>query len=303
LHLNFNQLFFMKPIYYLLPVIFLACLFACQPNPKSPVLPPKEAPEPTESVSVISIKREGGHAVVPNPRTISYLIERRIDGDLQPIFLTQIEDGGGNPRSEISFSMTCSLAAAISYLFEKIDAIKQTEFKMDGPAMVGLTEKTYSITRENGVNSKIVVQNGAAEPSIVLLDALVAQEMAAYNESAISAAGKAEKSLEGKVWQSDVDADTRISFRGGRMVTWKKDGEDPAKPYVSFRQWCPANCGRLTKNSSDEGLKAGFVCCMTLSAQDDECYAILECDKNKLEFIRLDDPNAKSQHFTLLRRG
>jgi hypothetical protein len=293
----------MKSVFFYSIIVCLGFFTACfyQPTPPAPA-PPPEGSDIDELPQIMSLKIEGGSYVVPNPRKITTLIERKIEGDLQPIYLTQIGEGGTEQKSEATFVLTTGSAIAFNDLLEKIAALKQTDIKSDGPPMVGKSEKTYTITDGKGKNTILTVPNGVKIEAITALEALVASEMEAYTESQNGSAGKLAASLEGKVWQSDSDANRRISFRNGKLTTFNQTGEAPEHPFVSFRQWCPDDCDTLTKKNKVEGLKAGFICCMTIFAQDDECYAILEGSKNKLEYIRLGDEKAKSEKFTLLTR-
>jgi hypothetical protein len=303
----------MKTIQTIVFMCLLLVSFGCQQNKPAP--PPTPAPNPEsqnggtdeDDPNVVYVKSVGmvdAGAVVPDPRKTSYAIERTKDGDLQPFYLTYIEDGGGQKRVENRFSLTAESTVKVVGLMEKIGAIKATEFKLKGSQMVGKGPKTYTIARSDASEpTKIVVYPAAtADNALAELDAFVAAEMAAFNESQGGPAGKMAAFLEGKVWQSDTDKDTRISFREGKQVTFHQEKEEPAHCFFNFRKWCPDGCGAMTKQNEGEGMKAGFICCLTLTAQDDVCYLILEAEGNKFEYIRAGDPKAKAQSFTLLTR-
>lgn len=297
----------MKAINSLLFAATLAGFVACQNQP----VPPPPAPSPQadttgtdedENIELLSVTRSGGSAVVPDPRTTTWTVEMRSDGGLMPVYLTQVEDGGGQKRTETSFALTTESAVAAIGLLQKVAAIKEKEFHSKAGKMVGSSGKTYAVGKNGKESNKIEVNLGATPPAAITdLENLVADELEAWAAAKAGSAGKTEKFLEGKVWQSDSDPNRRISFRAGRFVTFNKEGEEPGKPYSSFRQWCPDGCGKMSKKSVGEGMKAGYICCVTLFAQDDECYLVLEAAGKKFEWIGTGD-SSKAESFTLLVR-
>jgi hypothetical protein len=303
----------MKTIQSIVFMFLLLGFIACQQNKPAPTPAPPPNPDAQnggtdeDDPNIVYVKTVGmvdAGAVVPDPRRTSYAIDHTKDGNLQPIYLTYIEEGGGQKRTESRFSLTAASSVTVIDLMEKIGAIKETEFKPKGSQMVGKGPKTYTIGRSDGSTPrKIEVFPGStADASLIGLDAFVAAEMAAFNESQGGPATKTAAFLEGKVWQSNTDPDLRISFRDGKQVTFRKEKEEPAHCFFSFRKWCPDDCGFMTKKNEGQGMKAGFICCVTLTAQDDVCYLVLDAQGNEFSYVRADDPKAKVEEFTLLTR-
>ncbi len=304
----------MKSIHFAAILAVFSLVFtACQPKNKTAPAP-SPAPPPVaeqaqnggadlEDSDILAIEISGGSAIVPDPRRVSTLIEMRKEGDLLPVFIVQKATGGGQKDSEKSFSLTGESASKAIDWMQKIGAISQKEFSADGPPMVGSGPKFFSFRKNGTEAARFTVNLGAkADPALVALEKLAADEIADYDEMKSGMVGKIEAFLEGKVWQSDANPKQRISFRNGRFVTFNEKGEEPGAVFVSLRRHCPDGCGRMSKKSLAEGMKAGFICCATLTAQDDVCFLILEAEGNKLELIGTED-NAKSETFTHLKRG
>ena len=236
--------------------VFFFIFFACQQNAPAPPTvnnpaPTPENPPKTNETKVVSIEMIDPGPVVRDPKTTTYKIERRTDGDLQPIFLTQTVTqvvGGKNLSGPSTFSLTSGPAMEAIKWMEKIGGIHESDFKPAGPPMVGVGAKTYIVTRSDGsAPQKITLHPGCtADAAFAGLDKLVASEVSDFEEAKSGLVDKTVAFLEGKVWQSNSDSDLRVSFRDGKMVTFHKGGEDAAHFYTSFRRYCPDGCGTMT---------------------------------------------------------